>query len=143
LVSAGSEYDTWSGGEPFASDKNGDGVSNGLAFLLGAANPDDNALGLLPTATETAGGLVLSFSCLPSGDRGTAELRIEHSSDLSSWTATTNQVPDADGTDAGGVVSFVVTGPSGTPSVNSVTATINASAAAAGKLFARLKAVKP
>ena len=32
----------------FDEDKNGDGVENGIAFLLGAANPNADATGLLP-----------------------------------------------------------------------------------------------
>ena len=51
-----SPYDTWSGGAAFDADANGDGVKNGLAFLLGAANPNANALGLLPKVTQSGGG---------------------------------------------------------------------------------------
>ena len=46
-------YDTWAtGSEPFDGDANGDGVVNGLAWILGAANPAANALGKLPTAGQ-------------------------------------------------------------------------------------------
>ncbi|MCH7229061.1 hypothetical protein, partial [Haloferula sp. A504] len=117
----------------------------GLAFLLGAANPnvDANAAGLLPTVTETGGGLVMNFNCLPTADRGAAELRVEHSSDLGvgdPWTATVDQVPDADDATADNGVTFLVT--PGTPT-NAVTATIGISEAAGGKLFGRLTAVLP
>jgi hypothetical protein len=127
----------------FNGDTNGDGVQDGLAFLLGAANPDDNALGLLPTVTETSGGLVMAFDMLDSASRGTATLSVEHSSDLGisdAWT--TVAVPDSDGGPTDGVT-FLVGTASGSPSVHSVTATIGSSEAAAGKLFGRLKAVKP
>jgi hypothetical protein len=136
----GSPYDTWAtGGELFGDDANGDGVSNGLAFLLGAANPDANALGLLPTPTEDgSGGLVMTFSMLDSASRGTAALSVEHSGDLGitdAWVA--SLVPDSTSSVSG--VGYVVSG-SGTLSV---VATIPVGNAIAGKLFGRLKAEKP
>jgi autotransporter-associated beta strand protein len=137
---AGSPYETWAGvGVAFDGDKNGDGVSNGLAFLLGAADPDVNALGLLPTVTETGGGLVMSFSMLDAASRGSATLSIEHSSDLGLTDAwTTVAVPDASGGPTGGVTFSVTPG-----SPLGVTATISADEADAGKLFGRLKAENP
>jgi autotransporter-associated beta strand protein len=135
----GSPYETWAtGNEPFGGDANGDGISNGLAFLLGASGPNVNALAKLPTVTETASGLVLTFQMLDSASRGTASLNVEHSSDLGitdPWT--TVAVPDT--SDTVGDVVFSITG-TGTLDV---TATIPASKAAAGKLFGRLKGVTP
>lgn len=137
----GSPYDTWAtGGELFGDDANGDGVSNGLAFLLGASGPNVNARGLLPAVIEDgSGGLVMTFSMLDSASRGTATLSIEHSSDLGvndPWT--TVAVPDASGGPASGVT-FVVSG-SGTLDV---TATVDpAEAGGTGKLFGRLKATE-
>jgi hypothetical protein len=126
----------------FEGDTNGDGVQDGLAFLLGAATPDvdANAAGLLPTVAETAGGLELSFSCLPTADRGTAKLYVQHGNDLSTWTPSPMgvEVPDANA-GATSDVSFLVT--PGTP-LNSVKATIDSGAAAGGKLFGRLQATK-
>jgi len=145
-------FDTWAatgtlGLVTFDGDTNGDGVQDGLAFLLGAANPDDNALGLLPTVTADDGTLVMTFNCLSTADRGTAELRVEHSSDLGigdPWLATVDQVPDADDLTADNGVTFtVVAGPAGPPATNTVTATIGSGQAADGKLFGRLVALKP
>jgi autotransporter-associated beta strand protein len=133
-------YDTWAGGGPglpFDGDANGDGVDNGLAFLLGAAGPNVNALGKLPAPTESAGGLNLAFQMLPSTTRGGATLAIEHGNGLANGSWTTVAVPDTSGT-VGDVI-FTITG---TNPLN-VIATIPASKAAAGKLFGRLKAVKP
>jgi hypothetical protein len=56
-------YEAWAGGAAFGDDANGDGISNGLAFLLGASGPNANALDLLPTVSETGGNLVLTFTC--------------------------------------------------------------------------------
>ena len=86
-LGGGTAYETWAtGNEPFDGDANGDGVKDGLAFLLGAANPSENAIGRLPTVTESGGGLVLTFNCLPIAARGTATLKVEHSNDLAIWT---------------------------------------------------------
>jgi autotransporter-associated beta strand protein len=138
-LGASSPYETWAGpGVLFDGDANGDGVSNGLAFLLGAADPDADALGLLPIVTEDNGALVLTFSCLNDANNGDATLAIEHSSDLGigdAWVAVA--VPDTTPDPQAADVSFVIT-PNG--NLNDVVATIQSGEAAAGKLFARLKA---
>ena len=100
VASGGSEYGTWSGGELFDGDKNGDGVTNGIAFLLGAANPDEDASGQLPTATQSGGGLVLTFSCLDAASRGASVLNVQYSNDLGVtdlWSANTAAVPEPPG----------------------------------------------
>ena len=135
----GSAYDTWSGGAPFDGDANDDGVENGLAFLLGAGSPTSAVT--RPTVTQSGGDLILNFNCLPVAARGTATLKVEYSTNLGSWTTTTNVVPDATNAVPDNNVTFVVgAGPVGPPALNSVTATIDA-AASSGKLFGRLKAV--
>lgn len=139
-VGAGTPYQNWSGGAAFGDDANGDGVDNGLAFLLGAANPNANALGLLPTVDESGGSLVLSFSMLNAAKRGTATLSLEHSGDLGiadAWTAVL--VPDADSGPTSGVTFTVLPG----DPKNTVTATISSSEAVGGKLFGRLEASQP
>ena len=143
----GDPFADWSGldgatGVTFEGDANGDGVQDGLAFLLGAANPnvDANAAGILPTATNTGGGLQLSFNCLPVAARGTAKLYVQHSNDLGTWTPdpTGVEVPDASGGPTSNVT-FTVT--PGDP-LNGVTATIDSGAALGGKLFGRLHATE-
>jgi fibronectin-binding autotransporter adhesin len=133
-----SPYDTWSGSAAFDADANGDGVSNGLAFLLGAANPGADAIGLLPVVTQSGGNLTLTFSMLDAASRGTATLSVEHSSDLGiadPWTSVT--VPDSSGGPTNGVTFTVAPG---TPL--GVTATISVNESAAGKLFGRLSATE-
>lgn len=132
-----SPYETWAtGGEPFGGDANGDGVSNGLAFLLGAASPTSAVT--LPITSQSGGGLVLNFKCLPDASSGSAMLYVEHSSDLGvgdAWRAS-EAVTDTPGATPANGVTLVVT--PGSP-LNSVTATISSSEATAGKLFGRLK----
>jgi hypothetical protein len=138
-VGSGSPFQTWaSGGETFEGDANGDGVQDGIAFLLGATGPGVNALGLLPTATEQNNGdLVLSFDMLNAASRGTAALKLQWSNDLGvadPWGSNEALVPDESSTVNG--VNFVVT--PGSPT-HAVEATIPASeAAGGGKLFNRL-----
>jgi len=135
-----SPFETWAGpGVDFDGDENGDGVANGLAFLLGADGPNDKALGLLPTVTEDAGGLVLTFQMLAAAARGSASLTLDHSNSVApdSWTSVA--VPDTSSTVDDLVFTITITG----TGPLSVTATIPLSKAADGKLFARLKAENP
>lgn len=137
-------YLAWAGaGVNFDADANNDGIDNGLAWLLGAAGPNANALGKLPTVTQTSGNLKLTFDMLPAAARDGAQLLIEHSSNLGisdPWTGVL--VPDA----TGGVapVTFVVSDSDMVDPNNplDVEATVSSTEAAAGKLFGRLKAVR-
>jgi autotransporter-associated beta strand protein len=135
----------WTGNEPgilFNGDENNDGVDNGLAWFLGAGDPEENANDLLPGADENSGALVLTFVCLDGASRGTAVFEVQASSDLGQldlWAGTT--VPSAIGSFTAGVVDFEVTaGPSA--GKLTVAATIPVSEAAAGKVFGRIKGVK-
>ncbi len=149
LVSGASDpFDTWAGTGTlpgtvtFDGDLNGDGVQDGVAFLLGVANPDDDANGNVPIVSEDgSGNLVMVFNCLPSAGRGTAELRVAHSNTLAAFTATVDQVPDADDAVQDNGVTFVVDTITEAP-LNKVTATIDNSVSAVGKLFGRLEATE-
>ena len=135
LSGAADPFATWSGGAGFNVDTNNDGINNGLAWLLGAANPNVNANSLLPVVTQTSGSLKMTFEMLPASARDGAKLFVEHSSNLGisdPWTGV--QVPDATGGSA--PVTFVI---GGTNPLD-VEVTISFSDAAAGKLFGRLRA---
>ncbi|MEY4243070.1 MAG: hypothetical protein RLZZ245_655 [Verrucomicrobiota bacterium] len=137
---SGSSYATWSGGAVFEADANGDGVSNGLAFLLGAPDKDADALGLLPTPSMSGGNLVLNFSMRNASSRGTATLSVQFSRDLglsAPWK--TVLVPDATDGPIHGVTFNIVQG----DPLHTVTAIISATeAAGGGKLFGRLVAAE-
>ncbi len=142
LVVINDPYIAWAGaGVLFDADANNDGVDNGLAWLLGAANPNDNATGKLPVITQTGGNLKMTFDMLPIAARGTAQLFLEHSANLGTWS-TGVLVPDANGGTA--PVTFIVNDSDLLNPNNplDVEATVSSSEAAAGKLFGRLKAVK-
>jgi hypothetical protein len=132
----GSPYAIWSGGEAFEDDKNGDGVKNGLAFLLGAANPDENALGRLPVPSKSVTGLKLNFSVRKAADRGAAAAIVQWSNDLGAtdlWSANLATVPESTSVVNG--VDFQV---NSSGSLNVIEATIPSSEGPAGKLFGRL-----
>ena len=139
-----SPFDTWAtsgtvAGVAFDGDANGDGIKDGIAFLLGAATPDVDANALLSTATEDgSGGLQMSFTMLKPVNSAPAVLSLEHSGDLGGgdpWTSV--EVPAATGTVDG--VSFSVTENAGDPTKNDVVATIpSAGNSIDGRLFGRL-----
>jgi fibronectin-binding autotransporter adhesin len=133
----GTPYSSWAGSEAFGSDKNGDGVANGLAFLLGAVDPDQSALGLLPVVSQNASGLVLTFSVRNAATRGPAAAKVQWSSDLGQtdlWPANEAAVPESSSLVNG--VNFVIT-PNG--NLNQVVATIPSGEGPDGKLFGRLE----
>ncbi len=138
ILDGAAGYAAWAtGGEPFDGDANGDGVPDGIAFLLGAAGPGTDATDLLPTASESGGNLILEFSCLPIADRAGATLELQHSNDLGigdPWLGVL--VPDSSGGPINGVT-FVVT--PGVGGLNNVVATIDASQGSGGRLFGRLE----
>jgi hypothetical protein len=129
-------YGTWSGGAAFDGDANNDGVDNGMAWLLGAADLSENAAGKLPKATHNGSNLRLTFRCLKSTMRGGVVLKVQYSSDMGladPWTSNEAAVPDEDAT-----VNGVVFDTSDDGDYIHVIAEIPAAGA---KLFARLSAV--
>jgi autotransporter-associated beta strand protein len=135
-ASGATPYATWAGGALFDDDANNDGVDNGLAWMLGAGSPTDNALGLLPTATVSGGNLTLStFNRVD--PKGPAKLFVEYSNNLTSWTS--YETPSANGVYTSGNFTVTIAGTS--PQTVAVTVS-SAAAAGGGKLFARLRATE-
>ncbi len=134
-------FAAWAGGPSvnFVADANNDGVDNGLAWLLGAATPNENAVNLLPDVTVVESGIKMSFNMRAESERNGAVLVLEHSSDLGitdPWTSV--NVPEVNGGPTNGVTFQVTSG----SSHKVVEATISSSHATGWKLYARLKAVK-
>jgi fibronectin-binding autotransporter adhesin len=146
--SSGGPFATWASsngldGSPgkeagFNDDPDGDGVANGLEWILGG-NPLDGQSGSLITTTASAsGGLTLSFT-RNEDSIGVATLAVDYNASLASpWNSAiigaTSSGPDANGV-------TVTINAAATP--DTVTVTIPASNAPAGKLFGRLKATQP
>lgn len=79
-------------------------MDNGLAWLLGAADNQENARDKLPVASLNGNQLRLVFRCLKSNKRGSTVLKVQSSSDLGAsdpWTSHEASVPDGDSTDNG------------------------------------------
>jgi len=141
-----SAFEAWAlangtGSETFGGDSNGDGIADGLAWLLDSASPASPAGHLLPTSQHSTGALITQFRMLKASARGTALLKLQYSRDLGIsdlWADHTILVPDSDGTVGG--VDFVIT-PNAGEDYHDVQATVPASAAAGGPgLFLRLLA---
>lgn len=123
----------------FIDDPNRDGVANGLAWLLGAADPLTNSRSLLPAAADTSGKLRLHFKCLKAERRGTAMLYVQRSTDLGQAVPWSNPVavPETEGVTLIEGIEFTVTPAPG--DYNDVAAVIPSSG---GKVFGRLRATE-
>jgi autotransporter-associated beta strand protein len=122
----------------FNDDPDGDGIANGLEWILGG-NPLDGRSGSLVTTSATAGGgLTLAFT-RNEDSVGIADLAVEYSATLAAPWASAALGAASSGPDANGVTVTIDTAP--TP--DAVIVTIPASNAPAGKLFGRLKATQP
>ena len=137
-------YKTWAAqnglsGTPaaFTADSNNDGVSNGMAWVLGATNPNANNNGLLPKPTASAsGGLTLTFNRLEASI-GVTNLVLQYAtSPAGPWT-------DVPITQTGGTYSGVVVSVNEGNTPDAVSVNIPASKTTTGKLFSRLQAVQP
>lgn len=126
-------FETWAGTNEitFTGDANGDGVADGLAWLLGAGSPAANARTLLPYATGNNGALQAGFAMRNSASRGGAVLSLQYGTTLGSWTTLT--VPEESGTHGGVGFSITQNG-----ELNTMVVTIPASLAPDGRLFIRL-----
>jgi hypothetical protein len=142
-------YDNWAvsqgldgspGKDPaFDIDAEGDGIANGLEWILGGDPLANDTPSILPAATESSlTGLTLTFT-REEDSLGIADLAIDWGASLDgTWTA---EVPitQAGGSYPNGVVVSV----NQAANPDAVTVTIPASNEVNGKLFARVKAIKP
>ncbi len=146
-ITVADPYSLWAGSETFGSDANGDGIPNGLAWLLGATDVNQDAMALLPKSEVVSGDLYLYFTTLNTTARGTASIKVQYSKDLGIldlWANHQAEVPGSAGisTDTDTGIRFDIRTASG--NLIDVEARIPASAAATGKkLFSRVKGVSP
>ena len=130
-VVPGSAYDTWSGGAPADGDANHDGVENGVAWALGAASPNENAIGRLPTIDNTSDPDFVLFRFNRSdaaNDDPKTTITVEYATNLAAWTPV--------GADTDDVKTEVTPG---SPTDTVVVKLRRSTLAPDGKLFARLK----
>lgn len=145
-INVSNNFDSWAGdGNIFGDDLNQDGIANGLAWLLGATNPNENAKDLLPAIQQTAGNLTTVFYTLDAATRGTASIKVQYSNDLGItdfWSNNEAEVPGTPGTSTVNGIEFTTQDVGG--GLLYVEATIPESEAGVGKkLFTRLKATTP
>ncbi len=144
----GTPFGTWAatggGGVTFGGDSNGDGIADGLAWLLDSASPATPSRHLLPAMHHSSGDLVSNFRMIKASARGNGVLKLQYSNDLGaadSWTNHTVTIPETSGTVGG--VAFVIT-PADGEDYHDVQATIPASAAGGhGRVFMRLLGEMP
>jgi len=140
-------YASWSSGKgldgsagkapDFSADPDRDGVANGLEWILGGEPLGGADSPLFSGSGDVVSGLTLAFTREESS-LGSSTLLVQYGGDLNgAWTDV--PVTQAGGSYTGGVT--VVVNEPATP--DSVTVHIPGSNAAAGKLFARLKATRP
>ena len=130
------QYDNWATGtEPFGGDANGDGVTDGMAWILGAASPSANANDKLPVPAKDGAFLTLSFKRV--NPYSPAKLYVEYGSDLGGWTG--HEIPAASNPNIGGGIEVVVV--DNLPDPDQVTVKLPTSLQSpAGTLFVRLRA---
>jgi fibronectin-binding autotransporter adhesin len=129
----GPTYASWSGGAAANVDSNNDGVDNGAAWALGAADPSANAIDLLPTLDNTSDPTYVIFTFNRSDDAqadSTTTITAEYGNDLVGWTTA---VDDNDNVE----IEVTDSSPKDTVVVKLKRATLGSS----GKLFARLNVV--
>jgi hypothetical protein len=133
-LTGGPTYATWSGGAPADGDANNDGVQNGVAWALGAADPNANAIGLLPAIDNTTDPNYLLFTFQRSdaaeADASTS-ITVQYDTDLQGeWTTA---VHDGD--------NVIVQITEGSPKDTLVVKLKRSTLSVGGKLFARLNVV--
>ncbi len=132
-------YAAWSGGLTFNEDANNDGITNGLAWVLGAASPHASATELLPTIdriTDPNGKMLFIFRRATNAKNyANASILVEYGSNLGSWITAVHQ-----GTSANQITISEQTNGFGV-GIDRVTVALPANLANDGKIFARLKTV--
>ena len=128
-------FEAWSGGATFNADANGDGVSNGLAWILGAADTTANARSLLPTVSSSGTNMVYTFKRIQASINANTALTIELGTTLSAWPTIYTVGTDTAGSTSG------VTIVKDSPSAGTDTVTLTVARGADAKKFVRLKAV--
>jgi autotransporter-associated beta strand protein len=122
----------------FDFDYDNDGIENGLEWILGG-DPTTNSSAKAPTPSRNpAGDLVLTFTREETSITGST-LKVLIGTDLATWPKEATVGPTTSETDANGVTVTINTD----ASPDSITVTIPATNAAAGKIFARLIATQP
>jgi hypothetical protein len=131
-----SPYTSWAGGNAFDS-LNSEGVTYGIAWILGAATNASPSIGLLPQVTGASGsGFTVHFTRVAAP--GTAKLYLEYSDSLAGWTPVEVPIPTTvPGSVVASGITFDVTTVGGLYDI-----TAQVPPGPTGKRFARLSATE-
>ena len=139
VYSIGTPYDAWEtangiSGAGADTDSDGDGISNGIEFVIGGdpSGPDSNSNALLPTITTDT--THLNFVFRRTDASASLNPSVAYSASLATWTEAQAGVD--------GVIIDEVADGFGT-GIDQVTVRIPKSLGPSGKLFAKLKVVTP
>jgi hypothetical protein len=134
-------FAAWSGGAAFDVDTNGDGMDNGLAWVLGAADANANANALVPTVDSTSDPAYLIFTFRradeANGDPNTT-IVVEYGTALTAlgWTTAVHDNNDV-------IITETDNHYSTTPGIDRVAVKLKRSTlGSGGKLFTRLRVVQ-
>jgi len=130
------KFAAWAGASAFNADANGDGVENGLAWVLGAANPNINAIALLPTLSTVGGNMVFAFKRSQASINANTALTIEMGTTLGTWPGSYT-VGATTAASTGGV-----TVAKDLPAAGTDTVTLSVAQSPDTKKFTRLKVVQ-
>ncbi len=130
------QYQSWSGGAVFNADANGDGISNGMAWVLGVADTAANAGGLIKPVFDNTSDLdyiIYTYrrSDVASADANTT-IAAEYTSALGGWTTAVH-----DGVN----VIITSTNDGAGVGVDLVQVKIKRTLAVSGQIFVRLKVI--
>jgi autotransporter-associated beta strand protein len=132
-------YLLWAAGAAIGADANNDGVANGMAWVLGAANPNASIHGLMPTLDLTSdpqGKVLFIFRRVTSAmTRPNTITQVEYTHNFASWTAAVHQ-----GSAANQITITEQTNGFGA-GIDRVTVALPKALANGGKIFARLKTI--
>lgn len=81
-----SSYATWANGASFEGDSNNDGVKNGIAWVLGAANPTVNATALVPALQMDGEQWVFEYNRHDDSLPPNTTQIVQYGNDLVGWT---------------------------------------------------------
>ena len=141
-----SSFETWAaakGVTGFDADSDGDGIKNGLEFVLGGepniANPDFSSVALLPTVSQSGGNLVFTFKREDLSESGVS-LKFQWTTDLS-FPSPANDVPVGAADSTTDTITVDVTEDAPDSDTDTIVITVPAAKAGGGKVFGRLNAI--